>query len=258
MSQPPLSAFSLAGKVAFVTGGAGGIGVGIVTMLAEAGAAVIIADREEAAARALAASLNAAGHIATAIAVDLADEASIVAACAEAIARFGTPWILVNNAGIQDRALLLEASAAEWDRMNAVNARGPFLLTRELGKAMVEKGEGGRIVNIATAGLRGSVVKGLAAYVGSKGSLLALSGISAYELAEHGITVNTVMPGAVATPGARNAKGPAPDGPARRALPLGPICEPADIAAAVTFFASPAARYVTNQVIAVDAGFSVT
>ena len=70
--------------------------------------------------------------------------------------------------------------------------------------------------------------------------------------------MNTVLPGAVATPGARNAKGPAPDGPARRALPLGPICEPADIAAAVTFFATPAARYITNQVIAVDAGFSVT
>ena len=165
MSQPSLPAFSLTGKVAFVTGGAGGIGAGIATMLAEAGAAVIIADREEAAANAVAATLNAAGHIAAGVAVDLSDETSIIAACADAIARFGTPWILVNNAGIQDRELLLEATAAEWDRMNAVNARGPFLLTRELGRAMVEKGEGGRIVNIATAGLRGSVVKGLAAYV---------------------------------------------------------------------------------------------
>lgn len=258
MSQSPIPAFSLAGKVAFVTGGARGIGAGIVTMLAEAGAAVIIADREEETARALAASLNAAGHIVAAVAVDVGDEASILAACEEAIARFGTPWILVNNAAIHDRQLLLEATAAEWDRLNAINARGPFILTRELGKAMVEKGEGGRIINVATAGLRGSVVRGLAAYVGSKGSLAALTSISAFELAEHDITVNTVLPGAVATPGARNATGPAPDGPARRKLPLGPICEPADIAAAVYFFATPAARYITNQVVAVDAGFSVT
>ena len=258
MSQTPVEAFSLAGRVAFVTGGGNGIGVGIVSMLAEAGATVVIADRDEAAAKAQAEVLIERGHRAGSVGVDLADEVALVAACQDAIARFGVPWILVNNAAIHDRQLLLEATAEEWDRLHAINARAPFLLTRELGRAMVERGEGGRIVNVATAGLRGSIVKGLAAYVGSKGSLLGLSQISAFELAEHGITVNTVLPGAVATPGARNAKGPAPDGPARRALPLGPICEPSDIAAAVYFFATPAARYITNQVIAVDAGFSVS
>jgi 2-deoxy-D-gluconate 3-dehydrogenase len=258
MSLCPVPSFSLAGKIAIVTGGASGIGVGIATLLANAGATVVIADRDAAAAAALATTLNEAGHQAGSVAVDLADEASILRACAEVIARFGAPWILVNNAGIQDRQLLLEGTSEEWDRMNAVNARAPFLLTREFGRAMVERGEGGRIVNVATAGLRGSVVKGLAAYVASKGSLQALSQISAFELAEHGITVNTVLPGAVGTPGAINAKGPLPDGPARRALPLGPICEPGDIAAAVYFFATPAARYITNQVVAVDAGFSIT
>ena len=96
------------------------------------------------------------------------------------------------------------------------------------------------------------------AYAGSKGALLGLSRLSAFELAEHNITVNVVLPGAVATPGARAAKGPPPEGPARRKLPLGPICEPADIGAAVYFFATPAARYITNQLISVDAGFSVT
>jgi NAD(P)-dependent dehydrogenase (short-subunit alcohol dehydrogenase family) len=258
MPHCPVSAFSLAGKIALVTGGASGIGVGIATLLAEAGATVVIADRDEAAAQALAAKLSAEGHQVGSVAVDLADEASILRACVDVIARFGTPWILVNNAGIQDRQLLLEGTSEEWDRMNAVNARAPFLLTRELGRAMVERGEGGRIINVATAGLRGSVVKGLAAYVASKGALQALSQISAFELAEHGITVNTVLPGAVATTGAINAKGPPADGPARRPLPLGPICQPADIAAAVYFFATPAARYITNQVVCVDAGFSVT
>jgi NAD(P)-dependent dehydrogenase (short-subunit alcohol dehydrogenase family) len=258
MSSSLVSSFNLAGKVALVTGGASGIGVGIATMLAEAGATVVIADRDQAGAQAVASELAEAGHQAGSVQVDLAEEASIVRACAEVIARFGAPWILVNNAGIQDRQLLLEGTSAEFDRMNAVNARAPFLLTRELGRAMVQKGEGGRIVNVATAGLRGSVVKGLAAYVASKGALQALTQISAFELAEHGITVNTVLPGAVATPGAIQAKGPPADGPARRALPLGRICDPADIAAAVYFFATPAARYITNQVVAVDAGFSVT
>lgn len=258
MSPVALPAFTLSGRIALVTGGASGIGTGIATLLAEAGATVVIADRHVEAAANVAAQLTARGLLADSVAMELGDEASIVDACNDVIARIGTPWILVNNAGIQDRQLLLDGTAEEWDRMNAINARAPFLLTREIGRAMVAKGDGGRIVNVATAGLRGSVVKGLAAYVGSKGALQALSQISAFELAEHRITVNTVLPGAVPTAGAINAQGPAADGPARRPLPLGKICEPADIAAAVYFFATPAARYITNQVIAVDAGFSVT
>ncbi|MBK8992407.1 MAG: SDR family oxidoreductase [Gammaproteobacteria bacterium] len=254
----PVASFSLDGKVALVTGGASGIGIGIVTTLAQAGARVVIADRDDEGAQRVAASLNETGHDVACIHLDLADEASIVRACAAVVVQHGAPWILVNNAGLQDRELLLEGTAAQWDRMNAVNGRGPYLMTREVGRAMVAKGEGGRIVNIATAGLRGSVVKGLGAYAGSKGALLGLSRLSAFELAEHNITVNVVLPGAVATPGARAAKGPPPEGPARRKLPLGPICEPADIGAAVYFFATPAARYVTNQLISVDAGFSVT
>jgi NAD(P)-dependent dehydrogenase (short-subunit alcohol dehydrogenase family) len=257
MVQVPVASFSLDAKVALVTGGASGIGIGIATVLAEAGATVVIADRDEPAAKQVVATLKEAGHKAGCVQVDLADEKSIVRACAETMSSFGTPWVLVNNAGIQDRELLLESTAQEWDRMNAVNGRGPFLMIREIGRAMTARGQGGRIINIATAGLRGSVVKGLASYVSSKGALLALSQVSAFELAEHKITVNTVMPGAVSTPGARSAKGPAAEGPARRPLPLG-MSEPRDIGAAVYFFATPAARCITNQVLAVDGGFSVT
>jgi NAD(P)-dependent dehydrogenase (short-subunit alcohol dehydrogenase family) len=180
-----------------------------------------------------------------------------VKACATVISEHGAPWILVNNAGLQDRQLLLEGTAAEWDRMNAVNARGPFLMTREIARAMVAASQGGRIVNVASAALVGSIIKGLVAYAGSKGALLALSRASAFELVEHGITVNTLLPGGVATPGAIGAKGPPAEGPARRRPPLG-MCEPRDMGAAVLYFASPGARYVTNQVLTIDAGWTLT
>ncbi len=249
--------FSLSGRVALVTGGASGIGAGIVAALAESGATAVIADINQRDAEREAAALTSRGYRAGAVHIDLAEESSIVRGCTEALARFGTPWVLVNNAGLQDRQLLLEATAAEWDRMSAVNARGPFLMTREIARAMIAGGQGGRIVNIASAALIGSTIRGLAAYTSSKGALLGLGRASAFELAGHKITVNTVLPGGVATPGAIAAKGPAAEGPARRPLPLG-RCEPRDIAAAVCFFASPAARCITNQVIAVDGGFSVS
>lgn len=249
--------FDLTSKVALVTGGASGIGTGITAMLAEAGATIVIADRDEAGARAQVTALAEAGHTAGAVRVDLADESSIVTACAATVERFGTPWILVNNAGVHDRELLLEATAGEWNRVLDINARGPFLMIREIGRAMVAAGSGGRIVNIASNAALAPQVMGLASYTASKGALLSLGTAVAFELVRHGITVNTVLPGGVATPGAMQARGPAPEGPARRPPPMG-MCEPRDIGAAVLFFASPAARYVTNQAVTVDAGFSLT
>jgi NAD(P)-dependent dehydrogenase (short-subunit alcohol dehydrogenase family) len=249
--------FDLTEKLALVTGGASGIGFGIAQVLAEAGAKVVIADITPDGARAQVDALIRAGHKAVAVQLDLADEDAIVAACADIIARYGTPWILVNNAGLQDRELLLQGTAAHWDRMHAVNARGPFLMMREIGLAMVEAQAGGRIVNVASAALIGSLTHGLSAYTASKAAMAALSLTGALELAEHGITVNTVLPGGVATPGSMGAQGPVAYGPGGRVPALG-RCEPRDIAAAVLFFASPAARFVTNQVLTVDAGWSVS
>lgn len=257
MTQPLTSLFNLDNKVAIVTGGASGIGAGIAAVLASAGAFVVIADLNRDNAEREVGKLKSAGYRAAAITLNLAEENSIVSVCAEIISRYGAPWLLVNNAGLQDRQVFLESTADEWDRMNSVNGRGPFLMAREIARAMIAAGEGGRIVNIGSAALRGGIVRGLVAYTGSKGALLGFSSAAAFELAEHHITVNTVLPGAVATPGAIAAKGPAPDGPARRALPLG-MSKPEDIGAAVLYFALPAARCVTNQILAVDGGFSVT
>ncbi|WP_319435977.1 SDR family NAD(P)-dependent oxidoreductase [Mycobacterium sp. RTGN5] len=249
--------FGLSGRIAIITGAAAGIGLGIARVLASAGATVVLADRDQTEAGRQAAAIVAAGHRAVAVAVDLADETSIVEACAHIHQAYGPPWLLVNNAALQDREPLLEASASEWDRIHDVNARGAFLMTRETARVMVAAGLGGRIVNIASNALRGGLIKGLTSYASSKGALVALSLASAFELAEHAITVNTILPGAVITPGAINAKGPASDGPATRKTPFG-FQSPDEIGAAVLFFASPAARPITNQVLAVDGGFSVS
>lgn len=249
--------FSLAGKLAVVTGGASGYGVGVCEVLAEAGATVVVADIQADGAAAMAESLRASGREADWVAVDLTDEASVVAAMAQVSERHGAPWLLVNNAGNQDRQLLLEMTADYWDRTQAINARGAFLMAREAARAMVAGGSGGRIVNVASAWLRGMMVLGGAAYGASKGALAAFSSGAALELAPHGITVNTVLPGGAATPGAIHATGPRPEGPGRRPGPFG-LCDGRDLGAAVLFFASPAAGKVTNQSLAVDAGFSIT
>lgn len=249
MSNP----FDLAGRVALVTGGASGIGVGICKVLTGAGATVVIADRDEAGAKTQVAAGAAADHVL----VDLTDEASIVAAVAQVVDRHGAPWVLVNNAGLQHRELLLDGSVAHWQRIHAVNGLAPFLMIREVARAMIAQGRGGRIVNCASCGLVGQFVQGLAAYLASKGGLAALTTSAAFELAEHAITVNTVLPGGVGTPGAIGAEGPRPIGPGNRPPPLG-MCTPEDVGSAVLYFATPMARLVTNQVLAVDGGFTVT
>jgi NAD(P)-dependent dehydrogenase (short-subunit alcohol dehydrogenase family) len=249
--------FSLAGKIALVTGAASGIGIGIAEMLAEAGAFVVVADRDAAGAEAQAAKLREAGHQADFVTADLADEASIVGAFASVVAKHGAPWVVVNNAGIHDRELLLEGTVGHWDRIMDINARGVFVMMREGAKAMVVAGQGGRIVNVASAAVGIGFVKGGGAYTASKGAIFSLAAPAAYELAEHAITVNTVLPGGVATPGAANAKGPRPEGPGTRPPPFG-LSQPRDIGAAVLFFASPAARQVTGQWITVDGGQSIS
>jgi len=250
-------AFDLSGKLAIVTGGASGIGIGISEMIAEAGALVVIADRDAAGAERQAAALEQAGHKADWVQLDLADEASIVRACAEVETKHGAAWVLVNNAGLQDRQKLLDADAAYWDRIHTVNARGPYLMMREIGRQMVRAGKGGRIVNVGSSSVGRPMIQGLTGYTASKAAVVSMSQSAAFELAGDNITVNTVHPGGVGTPGAISAKGPPPEGPGRRAPPLG-MCQPRDIGAAVLFFASPEAHRVTNQVITVDAGFFLT
>jgi NAD(P)-dependent dehydrogenase (short-subunit alcohol dehydrogenase family) len=248
--------FGLQGKVAAVTGAAEGIGREIAQQLAQAGARVAILDRNVAGATEVARDLNTAEDRAIAVEMDLGDEASIVEAFGETRRQLGRIDILVNCAAIQNRELITETSADLWDVVQRINSRGLFLCLREAAKIMRSANNGGRIINISSMGSIHPIMPGLGAYNASKSAVNALTRSAALELSQDRITVNAILPGAVATAGASRAPGPAPSGRVVAGLPpLGRLAEPSDIAAAVLFFAGAASACITGQMLVVDAGY---
>ena len=248
--------FGLEGRVAAVTGAAEGMGREIASLLAGSGASVAILDRNAGGAEEVARAIGHRGGRALAIGVDLADEKSIVAAIRDVAQRLGGIDILVNCAGIQNRELLTETSAELWDLVQSVNSRGLFVCVREAARIMRAAGRGGRIINISSMGSIHPIMPGLAAYNASKAAVNALTRSAALELSGDGITVNAILPGAVATAGAAKAPGPAPSGRAVAGLPpLGRLATPTDIAAAVLFLASSGAAAITGQTLCIDAGY---
>jgi NAD(P)-dependent dehydrogenase (short-subunit alcohol dehydrogenase family) len=256
MTLPDIAAlYDLSGKVAVVTGGAEGIGAEIARHLAAAGAAVLIADRNEEGARATAEAIAGAGGKARAQCFDATDETSIVAVFQGVVDAFGRLDIVVNNAGVQNRAYLLDSDTALWDLVQQVNARGTFICVREAAKIMRPAGRGGRIVNISSTGSVHPIMPGLAAYNSSKSAVNALTRSAALELGGDGITVNAIFPGGVATEGAARTPG-SPVGGRALAPPILPRgVEKRDIAAMALFLASPQAEAITGQAFVVDAGF---
>jgi NAD(P)-dependent dehydrogenase (short-subunit alcohol dehydrogenase family) len=248
--------FGLQGKVAAVTGAAEGIGREIAQHLAQAGARVAILDRNVAGAALVARDLNTAEGRAIAVEMDLGDEISIVEAFRETRRELGRIDILVNCAGIQNRELITETSADLWDLLQRINSRGLFLCLREAAKIMRAANDGGRIINISSMGSIHPIMPGLGAYNASKSAVNALTRSAALELSQDRITVNAILPGAVATAGASRAPGPAPSGRVVAGLPpLGRLAEPSDIAAAALFFAGAASAAITGQMLVVDAGY---
>jgi NAD(P)-dependent dehydrogenase (short-subunit alcohol dehydrogenase family) len=241
----------LKGKIALVTGAARGIGLAVAKALAAERAVPVIADINEAGARD---ALSTLGHAeGLALGVDVADEASVAAMIDAIRARYGRLDILVNNAGIGGNTPFLDIKLAEWNRTIAVNLTGAFLVAQASARVMV-KGGGGKIVNIASvSGQRGG--HGRAAYGAAKAGLELLTKVMAVELAEHGINVNSIAPGAIETEMAKFAHDAATRAAYDYLIPMTRYGTPEEIADAAVFLCSDESRYIHGHTLNVDGGF---
>lgn len=248
--------YDLGGKVALVIGGAEGMGKEVCLYLAAAGAHVAVSDINLEWAQDTAREITDSGGVAKAYGVDLAQEASVVAMVGAVCADQGTVDILVNVAGIQNRALLADTSLELWDKVHHVNLRGPFIAIREVASIMRARGNGGRIVNISSMGSVHPIFEGLVAYNSSKAGMNGLTRNAAFELAESGITVNAVLPGNTTTAGQARTPGPPIDmSKIKNPIPpLGRAGRVSDIASAVLFLVAPASEWITGQTLIVDGG----
>jgi 3-oxoacyl-[acyl-carrier protein] reductase len=243
----------LAGKVALVTGSARGIGLAVARAFSSEGAAVVIADVNESSAKDAAAGLAVDGGRAMAVAVDVADPASVEAMLAAILGAYGRLDILVNNAGVGGNTPFLETSLADWNRIIAINLTGAFLVAQACAREMVKAG-GGKIVNIASlSGQRGG--NGRAAYGSAKAGLELLTKVMAVELAEHNINVNNIAPGAIETEMAKFAHDRATRAAYNYLIPMTRYGTPEEIADAAVFLCSDESRYVHGHTLNVDGGF---
>lgn len=241
-------------KVAFVTGGGGGIGAAIVDALVGDGASVAVADRDAGAAAAVADRLMGQGGSTLGLAVDITDSARVRDAVAEASSALGPIDILVNCAGWDKIEPFLDNTEDDWDRIIAINLKGPIVVTRVVLDQMIERGSG-RIVNIASdAGRVGS--SGEAVYSAAKGGMISFTKTIAREMARHGITVNCVCPGPTDTPllATMDEKLRAA---MTKAIPMRRIAQPDDIAPVVAFLAGDGAGYMTGQTVSVSGGLTM-
>jgi NAD(P)-dependent dehydrogenase (short-subunit alcohol dehydrogenase family) len=244
-----------AGKVAFVTGGASGLGAAAAQRFSDEGAQVAVADIDGAAAQKLAASLRD-GY---AVQLDTSDAESVARGVADAVEHFGRLDVVFNNAGITGpQQILHELDVEDWHRVRAVNGDGIFYVMKYAIEAMLRTG-GGSIVNTSsTAGLTGQL--NISAYTFAKAGIIGLTRSAAIEYAKQNIRVNAIAPTVVWTPLVQRFAESAPDPVAMRALmenynPTPGIPTAEDVAALVAFLASDEARWITGHTVPIDGGY---
>lgn len=251
-----MNPFDLSGKVAIVTGGASGIGLGIARGLAQAGATVVLAARDAGRGTSAADGLRAGGWRADFRPLDLRDPASCRTLIAEAAQAHGGIDILVNNAGMNILKAPEHLTLDEWNETLAVNLTGAFVMCQAVHPLLVRR-TGGKIVNIgSTATLLGSATA--SAYAASKGGIGQLTRSLAEAWGRDNIQVNAVLPGYIGTELVEHARATRPgfDEKVISRTPAGRFGRPDDVASAVLYFASPASDYVTGALLPVDGGFT--
>ncbi len=249
--------FSLAGRVAVVTGGSSGIGAGMAAALARAGARVVLVARDASRLESAADGLRAAGSEVAWVSADLSSRPGLERGAEEAAGAFGEPDILVNCAGVNLRPPLPSLSLADWDLTMAVNLTAPFLLGQRFGPVMAARGWG-RIINV-TSQQAGRAFGNSGGYGASKAGLAALTRSQSEAWARSGVCCNSVCPGFVPTRlNAAVAADPERSAAMAARTMAGRNGAPTDFAGTAVFLASRASDYVTGQTLYVDGGFSST
>lgn len=263
MITPLAQTLNLSQKTAVITGGAAGIGQGITARLHEAGANVVIADMDEAAAANAAQQLEAARPNSTlAVAVDVSKSDNVAKLVQAAVEKFGGIDILVNNAGIYPPSPLASMTEDQFMKVIDVNLRGCFLTIKLISDQMIKQGRGGKIINITSIDALHPSMVGLAHYDASKHGLWGFTKNVALELAEHKIWVNAIAPGGIATPGVAKMQGPAQPGVDMKAtldaflakIPMHRMGESDEIGKVALFLASDLSSYMTGSQVVVDGG----
>jgi 3-oxoacyl-[acyl-carrier protein] reductase len=244
-------------RVAIVTGAARGIGAEVARRLSSDGHAVAVLDLDEAACQSVVDGITAAGGRALAVGADVSDEGAVKAAVERVAAELGAPTILVNNAGIIRDNLIFKMTLSDWDSVMAVHLRGAFLMAREV-QTYQTKEKWGRIVNLSSTSALGN--RGQANYSAAKAGMQGFTKTLALELGRFGVTANAIAPGFIATEmtaATAERMGVTFDDfktAAAREIPVQRVGEPADIAHAVSFYASEGAGFVSGQVLYVAGG----